>query len=688
MSRPQQLAPRAFPASVSQPDLDGQRVHRVEHDGVELGFVVVDSSVEGRARGGLRLVQDVTELELREAARAMTLKYGLLGLPQGGAKAGLYGDPDAPLDERRARLLAFGRAMEPLLRARVYVPDADLGTRADDVRWMMEMLGLPVRAHDWRANRSGDYTAVSCVAAARAALASRGKGLRDCRVAIEGFGSVGAAAATLLDRAGARIVAVSTSRGALYAPEGLDVGRVLALAASVGSRLVDSYPAAQRLPREALCELPVDLLCPCARNHGIHAGNVAAIAAPVIAPGANNPITTDAERELVARGVLCVPDFVSNCGGVFGGTLEFGGVHPVRIAPVIDRYVSETVTALIAVAERRRVSLRAVAEPLALSRHDAVRRGAERPSVASRVVGAALEIYRRGWVPRRAVAALAPWRLLRSAVKVSSAPPASSSHVDWDREWDRAWKAHPANPWFRYQGAAWVRWAEGKLHAAASGRPMRVLKTDAFEEACGFRHADRLLGGASVLMDVSPRILAQAMRTTTERIVCCTTDVRRLALRPESFDVVLSPSTLDHFADTEQIGESLRELYRTLRPGGHLLVTLDNPANPVLRLRNAVHRILGPLGGVIPFPMGRTLSRDELAVFLRDAGFEVVATGYLVHAPRLLGLWLGEWIARRGTNGGGHPLERWLDRCDRVLAAPTIARWSAHFVAAHARRPR
>jgi glutamate dehydrogenase/leucine dehydrogenase len=179
------------PSSASG-DAAEQRVHRVEHDGAELGFVVVDSSVRGRARGGLRLVQDVSELELREAARAMTLKYGLLGLPQGGAKAGLRGDPEAPPAERRERLLRFARAIEPLLRASVYVPDADLGTRADDIRWMMQTLGLPVRAHDWRANRSGDYTAASCVAAARAALASRGRSLRDCRVAIEGFGSVGA----------------------------------------------------------------------------------------------------------------------------------------------------------------------------------------------------------------------------------------------------------------------------------------------------------------------------------------------------------------------------------------------------------------------------------------------------------------------------------------------------------------
>ena len=83
-----------------------QRVHHVESEGRRLGFVVIDSTIGGHARGGLRMAPDVTELELREAARSMTLKYGLLGLPQGGAKAGLTGDPDAPEEERRRTLLA------------------------------------------------------------------------------------------------------------------------------------------------------------------------------------------------------------------------------------------------------------------------------------------------------------------------------------------------------------------------------------------------------------------------------------------------------------------------------------------------------------------------------------------------------------------------------------------------------
>ena len=483
------------------------------------------------------------------------------------------------------------------------------------------------------------------------------------------------------------MVAVSTSRAALHQPRGLDVDRLLALAERSGSRFVDGYPDADRLAREALLELPVDLLCPCARHHSIHAANVDAVTAGIVAPGANDPLTPDGERVLVDRGILCVPDFVANCGGVLGGTLEFAGVEPARIARLIERFVDDTVRALIGVAERRRDSLRAIAEPLALARHDEVRRAAERPSLRSRASGATLELYRRGWLPRRVVGAMAPRRIVSWAVKIEP-----SSGTDWDREWDRAWKAHPANPWFHYQAGTYVRWVETRLARTALSGPVRLLKTDAFEEACGFRTVASLFGrGSSVLMDVSPRILARALGALGAdggRPNGCATDVRRLALRPAAFDLILSPSTLDHFADERDIAAALAELHGTLRPGGEIVVTLDNPANPILRLRRAVHELTGPIGGVIPFPMGRTLSRAALEAALAAAGFEVLESGYLVHAPRIVGLWLGEWAARRGPGPASARIERWLGGVDRALALPPLRRWSAHFVVAHARRPR
>ena len=183
----------------------------------------------------------------------MTLKYGLLGLPQGGAKAGIIGDPDASPAERRRLLGAFAAAASTLLRNREYVPDADLGTTAEEVREMMQAIGARVGPREWRANHSGEHTARSCLAAARALLERRGATLQGCRVAIEGFGKVGAALARLLAERGATVVAISTSRGAVYRPDGLDVGRLLGRAAELGSRVVEEEPGAMDRARCSNC---------------------------------------------------------------------------------------------------------------------------------------------------------------------------------------------------------------------------------------------------------------------------------------------------------------------------------------------------------------------------------------------------------------------------------------------------
>lgn len=378
---------------------EGPRLITVERGGEVLGFVAIDSTIRGQARGGVRLVPEVSEAEIRDAARAMTLKYGLLQLPQGGAKGGVSGDPDAPLGERRARLLEFGRAIEPLLRDRAYVPDADMGTTADDMRWMFGALGLSFARREWHGGNSGLWTAESVVAAARAALATLGRSLERSSVTIEGFGAVGSAVATLAKQHGARVVAISTSLGALYEPRGLDVEKLLALRQIAGSEVVVRFPDAERLPRERLLELPADVLFPCARHHSVHTGNVANVQVRVVCPGANGPLSEEAEKRLDAAGVRCVPDFVANCGGVLGGTMAFASIGPRDIRRCIANATHDAVRALFEHAEREGVSPRSFAERLARERFERMQRAALHPTLASRLFAVGLACYRRGLVP-------------------------------------------------------------------------------------------------------------------------------------------------------------------------------------------------------------------------------------------------------------------------------------------------
>ena len=400
----------------------GQIVCAIRDGGALLGYVAIDSTVGGRARGGLRMLPDIDEAEMRALARAMTLKYGFAGLPQGGAKAGLRADPEASGPERRERLATFARHIAPLLRAGLFAPDSDMGTSADDIRHVLHTAGLSPKRRDGLASRSGYYTALSVFAASRAGARHARIALAGAPVAIEGFGSVGGALARLLADAGARVVAISTRKGAIYDARGLDVARASALAREAGSGVVDLYGGASRLDRAELIELPVVALFPCARHHSVRADNASAVRATMICPGANDPVTADAERRLTERGVLCIPDFVANAGGVLGGTLAFASVGDAAIAAFIEHRFGPRVAWLLGEAARRGVSPRDLAVELALARHAEVQhRAATARSVA---VSGALALYRRGWLPGRAAAAAAV-RYLDGAMAWPRAAPAA-----------------------------------------------------------------------------------------------------------------------------------------------------------------------------------------------------------------------------------------------------------------------
>ncbi len=141
-----------------------QLISIVKEDEQILGFLVVDTFVDGRSHGGIRLHQDVTEREIRLLAKTMTWKYAFLGLPFGGAKAGVLGDPDGPIAVRREKMIHFGRAIEPLLRNEIFVPAADMGTDLSDIREMLAASGITYERNRLPSVSSGLYTAHSVLA--------------------------------------------------------------------------------------------------------------------------------------------------------------------------------------------------------------------------------------------------------------------------------------------------------------------------------------------------------------------------------------------------------------------------------------------------------------------------------------------------------------------------------------------
>ena len=365
-----------------------------------IGCVVIDSIIHGRSYGGLRMIPHVNEAHLRAAARTMTLKYSFLGLARGGAKAGVQGDPEAPESQRKETLRVFGQAIAPLLQKQVYIPYVDMGTDDNDILGMLKAIGLRVKPPKGKKPDSGHYTAVSVYACAAGAARHLGLKLSGSRVAVEGFGKVGAPLASMLSAAEARVVAVSTSRGAIYSSKGLHIHRLLQIARQSGSRVVEIYEGADPIDKSELLELPVDLLLPCAETYSLHEGNAGKVKARIICPGANNPIAPEAESMLFNRGVLVVPDFVANSGGALGATMAIASLDHEQVVEFIHRHIGGRLAAILIEAEQMGVMPKQVAERIALNRLNQRREKAGFFKLMDGSFQVGLKLYRKRLIPR------------------------------------------------------------------------------------------------------------------------------------------------------------------------------------------------------------------------------------------------------------------------------------------------
>lgn len=281
---------------------------RDDRSGLE-AFVVIDHELFPVSAGGTRMLPDVDLQEVARLARAMTWKFAACHVPYAGAKAGVrFAGGD-----RAAVLAAYKRALEPHRDS--FLTGPDMGTfPADFLDGGEDPLPLWARSHEGL-GMDDLATGHGVKAAAEAALAHLGDTLEGAAVAVEGFGKVGAGTARACARAGARLVGVSTIDGLLADPDGLDVEELLALRERHGDRLVEHGPRPMRA-REALFELDCDVLVPGARPDSITPDVAKRVRCSVVAPAANVPYGFGAVEVLHGRGILAVPDFLSNSGGV------------------------------------------------------------------------------------------------------------------------------------------------------------------------------------------------------------------------------------------------------------------------------------------------------------------------------------------------------------------------------------
>lgn len=236
--------------------------------------------------------------------------------------------------------------------------------------------------------------------------------------------------------------------------------------------------------------------------------------------------------------------------------------------------------------------------------------------------------------------------------------------------------------WRRHADAVNARLLERWL-AGAPQQP--VLKTDAFDEAMGEGPWGAFASKPkAICMDVSIETLKAASGRHPE-FLTLGADARSISLRSDSVGCVVSLSTLDHFESKTEIRQSLAEIYRVLRPGGLLVVTLDNPGNPVVGLRNRLPKGALYSTGVVPYRVGATLGARELRRELKTLGFEILATAHIMHCPRVVAVPFSGLVAR---------LPRWWRKQWwamlmgwEVLGKLPTAELTGYFAAALARKP-
>ncbi len=316
-------------------------VHLYEPRTKMKAVVVVDNVAAGPAIGGVRMAPDVTTTEVRRLARAMTYKNIMAGLPHGGGKAGIIADPKTVNREQVIR--TFARGIKNLLE---YIPGPDMGTDEASMAYIYDetsrAVGLPRELGGIPLDEMGatGYGVSVCTEIAKDYI---NLDLNGARLTIEGFGNVGKPTARFLSEKGVILVAASDSKGTIHNQEGLDVEELIRIKESTGS--VTNYKDGEVLKATDLLMVSTDIFIPAARPDVINEANSDVLDAKLVIEGANIPITEKAENMLHDRGILIVPDFVANAGGVITASVEYhGGTETValdRIKSTISRNTKE-----------------------------------------------------------------------------------------------------------------------------------------------------------------------------------------------------------------------------------------------------------------------------------------------------------------------------------------------------------
>ena len=291
------------------------------------GFRSQYNSARGPMKGGIRWHPEENESLVKALSAWMTWKCACVSIPLGGAKGGIICNPKELSDNELQRLARnYIRKLSGDVGPNIDVPAPDVYTTPQIMAWMMDeyetiigehapsvITGKPVELGG--SEGRGVATAKGGTFCIREAAKDVGLDLNGARVVIQGYGNAGSYAASLLhNEYGCRIIAISDSTGGIVNKEGIEPSKALEHKQATSS--VVGLNGTQAISNEELLELDCDVLIPAALENVITKKNASKIKAKIIAELANGPTTPAADEILFKNGVIVIPDFLCNAGGV------------------------------------------------------------------------------------------------------------------------------------------------------------------------------------------------------------------------------------------------------------------------------------------------------------------------------------------------------------------------------------
>jgi glutamate dehydrogenase (NAD(P)+) len=350
------------------------------------GYRVQHNMTRGPGKGGIRYHPDVDLDEVRALAMWMTWKAAVVNIPFGGAKGGVQCDPKSmSLQELENMTRRFTWEIASMIGPDQDIPAPDVNTNPQVMAWIMDtystlkgysvhgvVTGKPLELGGslGRYEATGKGVFITALEAAdQIKLPMKG-----ARVVVQGSGNVGGIAAQYFDRAGAKVIAISDSKGGVYNKKGLNVSSVLDCKKKYSCVITPKVKNGDEVTNKELLELHCDILVPSALENQITPKNAPKIRAKIIAEGANGPTTPEADEILHDRGIFMVPDILANSGGVTVSYFEWVQNlqellwNEEEISERLTRILRKSFAEVLNISQKKKVDMRTAALILGIGR--------------------------------------------------------------------------------------------------------------------------------------------------------------------------------------------------------------------------------------------------------------------------------------------------------------------------------